>query len=119
MKVTSILAGALYAATTTFAYSVDINATTSGIDKPDGGFKIITANLYEVNNYDSLAVTALQLIDSSQLPPSDVECRMYKDANALNPGSAPFSGHNKALISTNTVSVGSIACYVISKVPGS
>jgi hypothetical protein len=119
MKTCSIVVSVLSAVSAVYGYSVDINATTSGIDNPDGGFTIITADLYTLNTYNDLSVTALQLIDSSQFPPADVECRAYQDTHGFVPGSLPFSGHTQALLSTNTVQVGGITCYAINRIPGS
>jgi len=96
------------------AANVAINATTSGINNPQpGGFQIITADLYTLNTYDNLEITKLQLVGGQVIDPSLVECRMYKDNKGLQPGSEPFSGSTVAYVSTNTVSVGSIACYGI------
>jgi hypothetical protein len=112
MKFTTALL-AIASAAIINATSVTINATTSGIDNPTGGFEIITADLYTLNTYSVLSVTKLELVQTQTVPPTDVECRMYKDAQGLQPGSLPFSGSTAADISTNTVEVGSILCYAI------
>ena len=94
-----------------------INATTSGLDKPNGGSQLITAQLNQLNTYPGLTVTKLQLVSGQgDLDPASVECRMYKDTTGLTPGSLPFSGDTVAYISTNTVTVGSILCYAIKNV---
>jgi hypothetical protein len=114
MKFTTALF-ALASVASVNAVGVLINATTSGIDNPTGGFRIITADLYTLNTYTDLAVTKLELVQAQTSVPSaaDVECRMYKDTAGLQPGSLPFSGSTAALISTNTVEVGTILCYAI------
>lgn len=42
-----------------------------------------------------------------------MECRAYKDANGLQPASAPFDVESPALLSTNLVDIGSMVCYVV------
>ncbi|PMD43302.1 hypothetical protein L207DRAFT_631420 [Hyaloscypha variabilis F] len=42
-----------------------------------------------------------------------VECRAYKDAEGMLPGSAAFTVGKPALLSTNLVDVGSMICYII------
>jgi hypothetical protein len=49
---------------------------------------------------------------ASNLDVNSIECRAYKDADGVVPGSAPFTKANPALLSTNGVHVGSILCYV-------
>jgi hypothetical protein len=117
MKITTLLT-ILSTTLTTAATSVLINATTSGLDKPSGGSQIISATLYTLNTYPNLAVTKLALVADQAVDPDDVECRMYKDAQGLQPGSLPFSGDTVAYVSTNTVEVGAIACYAIGDIAG-
>lgn len=42
-----------------------------------------------------------------------VECRAFKDAEGVVPGSAPFNYKTPAELSTNLVEVGSVLCYVV------
>ena len=41
-----------------------------------------------------------------------IECRAYKDTAGVVPGSATFTVHKPALISTNLATIGSVLCYV-------
>ncbi|KAF2673302.1 hypothetical protein BT63DRAFT_421468 [Microthyrium microscopicum] len=112
MKASTIVLGALSAFTVS-AVNVQINATTKGLNNEGGTFQIINAPLYTLNHYGGLEVTALELVQGQSISPASVECRMYKDADGLTPGSQPFSGSTKALIATNTVTIGSINCIAI------
>lgn len=44
-----------------------------------------------------------------------IECRAYKDAAGVIPGSAPFNVKTPAELSTNLVEVGSVLCYVVTE----
>lgn len=46
---------------------------------------------------------------------NSIECRAYKDADGVVPGSAPFTAKQPALLSTNLVEVGSVLCYVVTE----
>ena len=46
---------------------------------------------------------------------SKVECRAFKDAEGLVPGSAPFNYKHAAELSTNLVELGSVLCYVVTQ----
>jgi hypothetical protein len=120
MKTTTILAALLpILSVSADLKGVYINATTSGINNPTGGYKIILNNIGSINAYDNLAVTRLQLVqDQPQgILADDVECRAYKDVAGYIPGSLPFSGSTRADLATNTVTVGSILCYAIKALP--
>jgi hypothetical protein len=97
------------------AATVSINATTSGINNPNGGWQEITNVPLSGLSYSNLHVTALEIIDGSGvgIDAASVECRMYKDNLGLEPGSLPFRVDVKAYIATNTVSIGSLLCYAI------
>ncbi|KAI9692438.1 MAG: hypothetical protein M1822_006669 [Bathelium mastoideum] len=43
---------------------------------------------------------------------ANVECRAYKDEAGVQPGSAPFTLAQEALLSTNLGSVSSVLCYL-------
>lgn len=66
--------------------------------------------------YSTDTVTKLLVDEGSGVGGVDadnVECRMYRDGNGIEPGSAPFTTKSVAYISTNAVSIGSILCYVV------
>jgi hypothetical protein len=95
------------------AVTVQINATTSGIDRPNGGYKILTNDIASINSYDGLALTKLQLVQDQTVSAASIECRAYKDAAGTQPGSAAFTGSETAVVSTNTVTIGGILCYAV------
>ncbi|KAF2097738.1 hypothetical protein NA57DRAFT_76547 [Rhizodiscina lignyota] len=95
--------------------SVEILAYTAGINNPNGSTQTITVKLNQLQ-YSSLEVTKLQVSNDNGaggINSNFVECRMYKDAAGTQVGSLPFNTTDPALISTNTVSIGSLLCYVI------
>jgi hypothetical protein len=118
MKPTTLLTTSILLLTTAYATpTVYINATNAGIgNNPPSTSQILSAQLYQLNTYPNLGVTQLAIGTTQDIPAADVECRMYKDTAGLQPGSAPWSGSQAALISTNTVQVGSIVCYAIADI---
>lgn len=52
---------------------------------------------------------------SANVDINSVECRAYKDADGVIPGSAPFTLASPALLSTpgNEVEINSLLCYVV------
>lgn len=50
---------------------------------------------------------------SAGLGIDSIECRGYKDAAGVVPGSAPFNVSAPALVSTNLATISSILCYVV------
>ncbi|KAI9686888.1 MAG: hypothetical protein M1822_002641 [Bathelium mastoideum] len=62
--------------------------------------------------------TAYEIVfdgSASNIDVNSVECRAYKDAAGVVPGSAPFTKANPAELATpnNPVEVGSVLCYVV------
>jgi len=54
----------------------------------------------------------LSTLNTGDLPISQFECRGYKDAAGLSPGSAPFTVKNPAEVSTNLGTERAVLCYV-------
>lgn len=52
---------------------------------------------------------------TSNVDVNSVECRAYKDAAGVVPGSAPFTAKTPAELSTNLVEVGSVLCYIVTE----
>jgi hypothetical protein len=70
----------------------------------------------EINKLTQINATGVYSIGldktASNVNVDSIECRAYKDAAGVVPGSAPFTKANPALLSTTRVEVGSILCYV-------
>lgn len=70
----------------------------------------------ELNQLTQVPVSGLYQISldpkASNVDVDAVECRAYRDAAGVVPGSAPFSREHPALISTTGGSVASVLCYV-------
>jgi hypothetical protein len=70
----------------------------------------------EINQLTQINATGVYQISldktASNVDIDQVECRAYKDAAGVVPGSAPFTKANPALLSTTGVTVGSILCYI-------
>jgi hypothetical protein len=101
--------------TTYYGVSLSIQ-TSSGMD-PD---KVSSPAAVEINNLTLLngdaGVSASEIsFDgiASNVDINTVECRAYKDADGVQPGSAPFNATSPAYLSTNLVTVGSILCYIV------
>ncbi|TVY57289.1 hypothetical protein LCER1_G004203, partial [Lachnellula cervina] len=95
--------------------------TSSGRDWQNPTTLPITATLNQLtllNAGQPLSASSIAFSNSTSAPAStininSVQCRAYKDAEGVVPGSAPFNSTAPALLSTNIVSVSSVLCYVV------
>jgi len=98
------------AATTT--YSISINVKTTGLGQT-AAYKTVVV---PINVLTSLNIEATEIIfvagSAVGVDIDSIECRAYKDAAGVVPGSAPFTDATPAQLSTNLVEVGSVLCYV-------
>lgn len=73
----------------------------------------------EINQLTQINATGVYSISldktASNVNIDQVECRAYKDADGVVPGSAPFSKAHPALVSTTGVEIGSVLCYIVTE----
>ncbi|TVY31388.1 hypothetical protein LOCC1_G008685, partial [Lachnellula occidentalis] len=93
--------------------------TSAGLNYQNPTTVPITATLDHLtllNNGQALSASSIAFSNATSSPDIDissVECRAYKDAEGVQPGSAVFNATEKALLSTNLVDVSSVLCYVV------
>ncbi|KAK4499516.1 hypothetical protein PRZ48_010031 [Zasmidium cellare] len=74
----------------------------------------------EINKLTSLGNVSASEIKfdiptASHVDVNQIECRAYKDAAGVVPGSAPFNAKTPAELSTNLVEIGSVLCYIVTE----
>ncbi|KAJ9622251.1 hypothetical protein H2203_006469 [Taxawa tesnikishii (nom. ined.)] len=99
-------------------YSVGLSGKVSSGMTPDAQatWEPIPAQLNTLIQVPNFSCSALRFDGTaSNIDYNTVECRAFKDADGVVPGSAPFTASNPAELSTNLVEINSIICYVVSK----
>ncbi|TVY39508.1 hypothetical protein LSUB1_G005469, partial [Lachnellula subtilissima] len=93
--------------------------TSAGLNWRNPTTVPVTATLNQLtllNAGQALSASSIAFSNSTSTPTIDinsVQCRAYKDAAGVQPGSAPFNATEPALLSTNLVDVSSVLCYVV------
>lgn len=101
-------------ATTYHGLAIDIN-TAPGMSPANWtGPNLVPIATLTVFPNAPVSASALRIDNetASNLVLADVECRAYRDTEGVQPGSAPFTLQQEALLSTNLGSVSSVLCYV-------
>lgn len=130
MHFTTIFAGLAALAASVQAAPSDIEARAT----PHATVAIMTVNspldgehstsplnvpLGKLTHQKNIKITELEIarvysnVPGIKTPELDqITCQMYKDKYGIQPGSAEFTAEKPALISTNSVSLGWVLCYV-------
>ncbi|KAI9052308.1 hypothetical protein LZ554_003662 [Drepanopeziza brunnea f. sp. 'monogermtubi'] len=100
-------------------YGVSLELQTSSGTDPNhvfGPAPVELNKLTALGGAEGVSVSRI-LIDANVHPNipdiNQVECRGYKDAAGITPGTAPFSVASPAEVSTNLATVSSVLCYVV------